>query len=93
MASIVRNVRDFPPRERRWLESALGHSLQEDQQVFIVVLTPGVAPDEEARRQALTQMEQSFDEAQKHALEHGVSERDIDEAVDEATARIRYGKS
>lgn len=76
---------------RRWLEGALGQPLQEGQQVFIMVLSPGHEPDEEARHRARAALEQTFRRAEAHAEEHGVSDAEIDAALREAMERVRPG--
>ena len=50
--SPSQSVKDIQASGRHWLEDVLGQHLQENQQVFIMVLSPGREPDEEARRQA-----------------------------------------
>src|SRR5207249_3964395 len=48
----IQNVKDLQDGGKRWLENVLGQHLRENQQVFIMVFTPGVEPDEAARRGA-----------------------------------------
>jgi hypothetical protein len=77
--------------ERRSVEHLLGQPLQEDQQVYILAFRPGAVPDEATRQRALARMQQTFAKAEQHAQQHGVTDEEIDEVVDEATQRIRYG--
>jgi hypothetical protein len=56
----VERVRDLQAGGKRWLEEVLGQQLQENQQVFIMVLSPGSEPDEAARRQAHTGLDATF---------------------------------
>ena len=49
----VQNVKDLQDGGKRWLENVLGQHLKESQQVFIMVFTPGIEPDEASRRLAL----------------------------------------
>lgn len=79
--------------DRRSVEHLLGQPLQEDQEVYILAFKPGVVPDEATRRRALASMQQTFTRAEQHAQQQGITGAEIDEAVDEATERIRYGKS
>lgn len=78
--------------ERRSAERLLGRPLQDDQQLYIAAFKPGVVPDENTRRRALASMRQTFAKAETHAKQQGVSDSQIDEAVDEATDSVRYGK-
>lgn len=78
--------------DRRSVEHLLGRSLQDDQQIYILAFKPGVAPDENTRRRAAASMLQTFDKAEQHARQQGVSDAEIDEAVDEAMDHVRYGK-
>jgi hypothetical protein len=74
------------------LEDLLGRPLQEDQQVFIMVLSPGSGPDEEARQAARAGLAAVFRKTAAHASEHGASDDEIDAAVREAARRVRPGK-
>ena len=47
MESITRNVREIESDERRVYEAAVGHALQENQQVVIQVVTPPETPKQE----------------------------------------------
>ncbi|HKI31238.1 MAG TPA: hypothetical protein VKA46_05185 [Gemmataceae bacterium] len=87
----VENVRDIQAGGRRWLEDVLGQHLQEHQQVFIMVLSPGRAPDEEARRQARTALEATFRKTDAYAREHGITDAEIDAAIQDATDHLRPG--
>ena len=86
---IVRNVRDISPDDRRSLESMLGERLREDQKVCISVV-PVTEPDEEVRRSALARIEEIFSRTEAYAREHGITEREIDEAVEEAMQHVRW---
>ena len=76
----------------RCVEHLLGQPLQEDQQVCILAFKPGVVQDDDTRRRALASMQRTFAAAEQHARNHGVTEAQIDAAVDEATDKVRYGK-
>ena len=89
----VENVKDIQAGGRRWLEDVLGQHLQEHQQVFIMVLSPGRAPDEAARRQARAGLEATFRKTDAYAQEHGVTDEEIDSAVREAMDHVRPGTS
>lgn len=87
------SVNEMAGDDRRSVEHLLGKPLEEDQQVYILAFKPGVVPDEATRRRALASMQQTFAEAERHARQQGITDAEINEAVDEATERIRYGKS
>lgn len=87
------SVNEMAGDDRRSVEHLLGKPLEEDQQVYILAFKPGVVPDEATRRRALARMQQTFAKAEQHAQQQGVTDAEIDDAVDEATDRIRYGKS
>jgi hypothetical protein len=72
--------------DRRSVDSLLGHPLQEDQQIYTFAFKPGVIPDDETRQRALPSMQRTFAATQQHAQQQGVTDDDIDAAVNEATA-------
>ena len=87
----VESVGNLEAGGKRLLEEMLGRPLQEDQQVFIMVLSPGAEPDEEARRQARAGLEAVFQKTAAYAAEKGASDEDIDAAVLEAAEQVRHG--
>ena len=82
-------VKDMQPAGRGWLEHVLGQHLRDNQQVLIMVFTPGVEPTEAARARARAGLEQTWSRVEKHMQEHGISEAEFDEAVDEAAREVR----
>jgi hypothetical protein len=92
MTSVLCNVKDIQESGRRWLEQTLGQPLQEDQQVQIQVVEATSVSDEANRRQAWAELERTFAKSVAFAEQHGISEQDIDEAVDEAVEHVRHGK-
>jgi hypothetical protein len=88
----VESVRNLQAGGKRWLEAILGQQLQESQQVFIMVLSPGTEPDEAARRQARAGLEAVFQKAEAYAGAHGIDEDEIDAAIQEAMQHVRPGK-
>lgn len=85
----VQNVKDLQDSGKRWLEGVLGHNLKESQQVFIMVFTPGVQPDEATRRQALAGVERTMAEVGKNLTDQGVTDEEFESAVDEAMEDVR----
>ena len=88
----VESVRNLQASGKHLLEDLLGRQLKEDQQVFIMVLSPGSEPDEEARRQARAGLEAAFQKTAAYAAERGVSDDEIDAAIEEAARQARPGK-
>lgn len=85
----LQSVKDIQPTGKHWLEDVLGQHLRDNQQVFIMVFTPGAEPTETARARARAGLEQTWSRVEKHLQEHGISEADFDEAVDEAAREVR----
>jgi hypothetical protein len=80
----VESVSNLEGNGKRLLEDLLGHRLQDNQQVFIMVLSPGTEPNEAARREARLGVEATFRKTEAYAAEHGVSGDAIDAAIEEA---------
>jgi len=85
----VRNVNGMQGDKKAALEGLLGQELRNDQQVFIMVFTPGAVPDEEVRRASAERIERTLAAAEQRAAERGISADDSDAAVDEAMEQIR----
>ena len=85
----VESVRNLQASGKRLLENLLGQQLQEDQQVFIMVLSPGSEPDEAARRQARLGLEATFRKTEAHAIQNAASDEEIEAAIQEAVEQIR----
>jgi len=85
----IQNVKDLQTRERQWLEGMLGRHLQENQQVFIMVFTPGALPDEVTRQRARAGLEKTWEQVDRHMKEHGITDEEFDAAVDEAMEHVR----
>lgn len=89
MESIVRSVREIEAAERQVYETVLGRHLEENQQIIIRVLTPGVVPPEDARREALGRAVAIARHGRAHAAAQGVSEDQLDAVIDEAITCVR----
>ena len=88
----VESVGNLQAGNKRWLEDVLGQQLQENQQVFIMVLSPGSEPDEAARRKARAGLEATFQKTETYAREHGIEGGEIDAAIEEAMRHVRSRK-
>jgi hypothetical protein len=85
----IQSVKDIQDSGKRWLEELLGQPLRENQQVFIMVLSPGSEPDEEARRRARAGLEATFRKTEAYAQEHGITDAEVDAVIEEAVADVR----
>jgi hypothetical protein len=86
---ISRPVNDLSEPDRRLLENLLGHPLLADQQVFVIVYSAGELPDEAARRAAAENIRRTLDKIDRHRMASGITEEEIDAAVDEAMDHVR----
>lgn len=88
-SSITRDVTDLVNQDKQSLEHILGAPLSEGQKVYVVAFTPGKEPDSQLRARAADAVERVLDEAADHARRQGVSDDQIDAAVDEAMGTVR----
>jgi hypothetical protein len=89
----VQKVNDLQDNGKRWLENVLGEHLKENQQVFIMVFTPGAQPDEASRRLALASVKQTMSTVEKNLSAAGVSAEEFDATVDQAMEDVRRRQS
>src|ERR1019366_2370628 len=85
----IQCVKDLQDSGKRWLENVLGQHLKENQQVFIMVFTPGVEPDEASRRQALANVKQTMTQVESNLAVEGATGAEFDAALDEAMEDVR----
>lgn len=85
----LRNVKDIQNTGKHWLEGVLGQDLLDNQQVFIMVLTPDIVPDDEARKRAAEGIQQVLADVDAQTAANDVTQQEIDEAVDEAVQHVR----
>jgi len=74
---------------RRGFEAALGEPLLDNQCVYVVVVTPGVEPNDQQRAEALADLRDLGKQGAKHRKSLGVSEDEADRAVEEAMQNVR----
>ena len=91
--NTIRNVADLPEKERESIEHLVGQSLANDQEVFVMVYTPGTRPDDVTRAQARDSLMQNLDELRADMTRRGVTAEEIDAAIDEAMAEVRKRSS
>jgi hypothetical protein len=87
-AMVTLPVNDIPEPDRRSLENLLGHPLEADQQVFVMVFSAGQLPDEATRRAATARIRQTLAEVDRYRATNGVTDQEVDAAIDEAMHQI-----
>lgn len=70
----------------------LGHQLQDNQRLYIMILTPSPAPDVDQRQQALQGLRQVTGQIEQNLRERGVTAEQLDSAIDEACQDVRYNQ-
>jgi hypothetical protein len=83
------NVTDIPEASRRSLEDLLGRQLHANQRVCILVIDSSAVPNADQRASATAGLRELITIAQSHADQTGVSEEEIDAAVNEAMGHVR----
>jgi hypothetical protein len=87
--NTIRNVADLPEKDRESIEHLVGQSLANNQEVFVMVYTPGTRPAELTRAQACDSLMKNIDELRADMLRRGVTAVEIDAAIEEAMAEVR----
>ena len=82
-------VNDIPEPDRRSLENLLGHPLSADQQVFVMVFSAGMVADDQTRRAAAERIRHTLDEVDRRRAAQGITDEEVDAAVDEAMDHVR----
>lgn len=82
-------VNDLPEPDRRSLENLLGHPLEADQQVFVLVFSAGQVSDSATRRAATQNIRSALDKADHHRTVRGITDDEVDAALDEAMGNVR----
>ncbi len=86
----VRHVKDLDPAARAWVSSLFGRSVDENEQVTIVLVRPHPAPPEKDRKAGMAKMDQAL--ARMDQRTKDVPESDLEEAIDEAMLHVRRWK-
>lgn len=92
MDKLFHNVGDLPFDERSAVEAIIGHSLRDEQHLYIVALDAAVDPSVAVRRGAWQELEEIIAEAQQNVSDTGVSTEELEREIDEACDQVRYGK-
>lgn len=83
----VQHARDLDVSGRDWLQRLFGRPLRDDEDVTIVLSARHDAPSGADKRDALNRLERVLDKSAANM--QGVSDREFDEAVDEAMKHVR----
>lgn len=86
---ICRNVDDLPEASRQGIELLLGAPLEAHQRVYIVVDASPVGPGQPARTLAAKRIREIIAQAKANAESQGVSDQEIDAAIQEAMQAVR----
>ena len=89
MESIIRDVRDIVPDERRVYEAAIGHALHENQRVVIRVVDMDAEPDNATRGAALGRALEIARQGRAAAAVQGIKPEEAEAAIDEAIREVR----
>jgi hypothetical protein len=92
MDKLLHNVGDLPSTERSAVEAIIGHTLRDDQQLYIVALDAAAEPTEHIRRQAWNEIEEIIAESHQNVRQSGVSQEELERTIDETCDEVRYGK-
>ena len=92
METIIRNVKNINADERRFLESTLGKQLEANQQVIIRVIDVGIEPDRQTREGELSGAAEIGRRGRENAAAQGVTEEEVDAAIDDAISHARQAK-
>jgi hypothetical protein len=82
-------VNAIPEPDRRSLENLLGHPLQANQQVFVMVCSAGQAADEGTRHAAAERIRCTLANIDRHRADNSIAEDQVDAAIDEAMEHVR----
>jgi hypothetical protein len=85
----VRNVKQLPSQQKQSLEDLVGRQLQDDQQVFILAFTPGLAPSDEARAATMAGLKKTWEKVDQHMQTQGITPEEFEEVVNEAVEHVR----
>jgi hypothetical protein len=92
--SALINVDSLNASQRQAIESAVGSTLEQDEQIYIVVCRPDFSgPDEEIRRRARASLQAIFAKGDANLAATGVSDEEADAALEEALQHVRGERS
>jgi len=86
---LIHKANDLKPQTRAAVEAELGRSLQDDEDVSIMAFSTHEAPAGEARREAAGKLQAHLKKVDGRTSQ--ASQREADEALDEALKNVRPG--
>ena len=89
MECFIQNVNDIDADKLRSLEHVVGQQLRANQQVVIRVVEVGTEKSDETRNQALGRAAEIARQGRANAAAQGVSDEEVDAALDEAIRHVR----
>jgi hypothetical protein len=92
MEMFIQNVKDFDADKREALEHVVGRHLDANQQVVIRVIDVDEQPSQQARNEALARAAEIARRGRASAGAQGVTEDEVDAAIDEAIRQVRRQK-
>lgn len=92
MESIIRDVTALDESHRRLVEALLGHQLQDDQRLYIAVMSPTSSPAADQKARAWERLQEIAAKAENSLREQGITEEQWEAIIDEECAAVRYGK-
>ena len=92
METFIQNVKDIDADKRQALEHVMGQHLDANQQVMIRVIDVGKESSPQARNEALARAAEIARRGRAIATAQGVTEIEVDAAIDEAIQHVRRQK-
>jgi hypothetical protein len=92
METFIQNVKDIDADKRQALERVMGQRLDANQQVVIRVIDVNKEPALQARNEALARAAEIARRGRAIAAAQGVTEVEVDAAIDEAIQYARRQK-
>ena len=88
-STAIHNIEDLSTAQVESLEALLGQPLAAAGQVQIFLYPRPILPDPKIRQEVLGRIEQFLDRAAESVRAQGVTDEEIDAAVDEALDHVR----
>ncbi len=89
MDSVIRDVKDIRPEERRIYETLIGHNLSQDQRILVAVLPSASDLNDSARHRAHNEFFELCKQGAENRERLGVSVEEADLILEEALRAAR----
>ena len=89
MECFIQNVKDIAADKLRALEQVVGQPLHANQQVVIRVVDVGMEASDQTRKDALARAAAIARRGRANAAAQGVSDQEVEAAIDEAVRHVR----